>query len=637
VKARWWSQRFAPEGSAAGEGIARQLGVPSLDPLTVLVREAAQNSWDARKSGSHLNFTISIRCLGREHAAWQNYLVPPPDLRSGIRLEEHLRPESTILVVSDRGTVGLGGPLRAGHRATGPERPDFVQFLRNVGEPSDHEFGGGTYGFGKGIFFRISGADAIIVNTCTSSSGPYTRRLMGAALGKSWYDAKDFRYTGRHWWGEVTDDIPDPATAEDAGQIAGDLGLPAFQAAETGTDIVVLGADLGASWNGDTPTPRNREQAGQFIASSMLWHLWPKMVPDAESDRPPMTFGVEVDGHQIDIPAPCDVPELRPFVDALLRIRRGDCSRCARTVVPRVSGYFAHELAPSNVSPANRPVVSIARPFDPPTHHTVRMRTAELVVDYLPGPPHSDPLFEYSAVFKSSVEADPYFASTEPPTHDSWVEKGLTGTARGVVQGSRRFITKQLEDALAGTIITGTAGGAALGELAQRLSAIVPGGIMTSRDDGGPDALGPSRDATGIASNGGRPVAGAAPSSGNGSLRPVGPDSRPRVLGSPALRFIEGQPFIVARVGIPLAASDRLVEATVQVVVDGGGVEGEAPVGVHRSTILEWQQVETGRVTRGPVLSLAAGDGGDWWVVAAYVPDAVVRVKVAYSAVHHVR
>ncbi|WP_173041125.1 hypothetical protein [Phytohabitans flavus] len=44
--------------------------------------------------------------------------------------------------MSDRGTVGLGGPLRAGQRPSDSERPDFVQFIRNVGEPSDHEFGG---------------------------------------------------------------------------------------------------------------------------------------------------------------------------------------------------------------------------------------------------------------------------------------------------------------------------------------------------------------------------------------------------------------------------------------------------------------------------------------------------------------
>ena len=46
----WFAQRYPPGGAVAGDGIQKQLGTPQLDPLEVLVREAAQNSWDAKLS-----------------------------------------------------------------------------------------------------------------------------------------------------------------------------------------------------------------------------------------------------------------------------------------------------------------------------------------------------------------------------------------------------------------------------------------------------------------------------------------------------------------------------------------------------------------------------------------------------------
>lgn len=76
MSGRWWSQPFAPEGSAAAEGIVKQLGRPALDPLTVLVREAAQNSWDARLSDGLVEFGIDVRVLGDDIGAWRSLLLP---------------------------------------------------------------------------------------------------------------------------------------------------------------------------------------------------------------------------------------------------------------------------------------------------------------------------------------------------------------------------------------------------------------------------------------------------------------------------------------------------------------------------------------------------------------------------------
>ena len=79
IEVAWHSQSFPPEGASAAEGIRNQLGRPELDMLTILVREAAQNSWDARASDTEpVQFDISLRDIGpAQLPAWRAALQPP--------------------------------------------------------------------------------------------------------------------------------------------------------------------------------------------------------------------------------------------------------------------------------------------------------------------------------------------------------------------------------------------------------------------------------------------------------------------------------------------------------------------------------------------------------------------------------
>jgi hypothetical protein len=167
---KWWSQPYRPDGSATATGILRQLGRPGLDELTVLVREAAQNSWDARRSEEPVHFAVSLEQLRERASAWQEHLLPAPEGDSIGEFDASLDESSWIIVISDRGTFGLRGPTRADTSPAEGEGHDFVQFLRNVGEPRDTKLGGGTYGFGKGIFYRLSRVGSILVSTSTHTA-----------------------------------------------------------------------------------------------------------------------------------------------------------------------------------------------------------------------------------------------------------------------------------------------------------------------------------------------------------------------------------------------------------------------------------------------------------------------------------
>lgn len=613
---RWWSQPFAPEGSAAAEGIVKQLGRPALDPLTVLVREAAQNSWDARLPEGVVEFGVDVRVLGDHADTLRELLLPGPHSESNIDLSKALSRDAVVLVVSDRNTRGLGGPLRASVRARDDETPDFVQFLRNVGEPSDHVFGGGTYGFGKGIFYSLSRAGTILVDTHTATDGPDARRLMGAALGHSWYLGKR-RFTGRHWWGTVADDeIPDPILDAQADTISHRLGLSGFGDGRTGTDVVILAADLGGTV-GSEPDVRERtaEEAATFIASSILWNLWPKMVPDQHGRH--MRFVVGVNGSAVPVPDPQSFDELAPFVDALREVRAGNGEPFSRTVRPKHAGSFAMALGSAD-SVITRLLIDAAKPFEGRSHHVARMRVAELVVDYLPGPPHPDPRLAYAGVFKTSEDADALFALAEPPTHDDWISKGLTGAARGVVQGARTFVQKQLDERLGLGPQSGGSGGQGLGQLSMLLAGIVPARSHQEAKDGesGDGAVGGAPGATSTNRGGGE--------HGGSSARRGG---RARLHGNPELLVHEGKPYLVAMVKVPAAETARVLAADVEVVVEGGGRESEPPLGAPVPQIMQWQSA-AGTVARGRTVTIPAGQESDWYVYATHVPDAVVRFKV---------
>lgn len=620
MKPGWWSQPFAAEGGVAAEGIVKQLGTPSLDPLTVLVREAAQNSWDARAGTGDVDFRVSLGSLAGSASEWRRLLLPGPDERSMLTLDERLTSECPVLMVSDRGTEGLGGPLRADVRVADDVRANFVQFMRNVGEPRDQRLGGGTYGFGKGIYYRLSRVRTILVHSRIRSSDGFEHRLMAASLGSSFYATDSKRYTGRHWWGATAPDgVVDPVVGDDAAALAVGLNLPAFTEGQTGTDIVVLDAHLGVVRGPEGQiVERDASSAATFVASSMLWNLWPKFM-EAEGTSTRISFHVDVDGIDLDVPHPTSVDALAPYVEALEAIRGGAGKPYRRTRPPLEGGRLGLALCGSGRGTESS-LISAARPYSGDPHHVARMRMAELVVDYRELAAHPNPALAYAAVFRASAEADDLFASAEPPTHDDWNDKGLSGTAKGVVQGAWRFI-KQEADAIIGPA-QAPAGQATsgLGALASRLATLVPatsaaaaGGLPTKIPGG------QSRDREGGASGNGRQGGGG--SSRGGAV----------LSGPPWLAILDGTPYVLGRVAVQAVPRTRRLVCEATVVLEGGAPETEKPAGAAVPRVLHWRNESSGESTSGGSITIAAGFTGSLVVHCSHVPDAVVRLNVRYE------
>ena len=294
------------KGNVASEGVLNQLGRPDLDLLTVLLRETVQNSWDARLSDAEtVRYGISGWTLTEKQKVLLRDIifVDEPD-QSGLRDALYSDRELQVLAISDRGTSGLDGPTRANIPIYEDEVPNFVNFLRNVGQPSGKPLGGGTFGYGKAVLYLASSVHTIIIHTHCLYQGTPESRFMAAALGSHYesdrHALERYQYTGRHWWGRYEDEVVDPVRGAEADELAHSLGLPPFAEDELGTTILILLPSLGE---------QSLLQSLQFAAVILLWYFWPKMIPH-EQGIPSIAFNIFWDGQNIPIPDPGEFPPL---------------------------------------------------------------------------------------------------------------------------------------------------------------------------------------------------------------------------------------------------------------------------------------------------------------------------------------
>lgn len=425
------AEPYSLTGGLAAAGFYKLLGRPKLDPLTVLVRETAQNSWDARLGA---NAPVEFRIEG-----WSPLYDSEIDaLRSSVfaghgktktDLKKVLSAKSTdALFIIDRGTRGLGGPTLA-NEVSGNGVYDWVDFVLNVGKQSTEEQSGGTYGFGKTITYIVSKANAIVIHSRTRYRGKLETRLIACAIGDE-FEKGNRLYTGRFWWGKAVEGGgAAPLTGSRADDLAAEIGMPPFEEDETGTNIMVLAPDFG----GRTP-----KQAMQFIAESATWHLWPKLMKRPGARKRPMNIEITFNNELIEIPSPEQRPPLHGFAQAFAALledvpegRRADGLERKIIRVQRPIATAGDLVMVPLVSRARADVDDGHDPTDPDSpeaaavingacHHVALLRAPELVVDYMPGPPPVEGGTEWAAVFRCRPEVDAHFSASEPPTHDSW-------------------------------------------------------------------------------------------------------------------------------------------------------------------------------------------------------------------------
>jgi len=424
----WVPESYPRAGGLAAAGFYKLLGRPRLDPLTVLVRETAQNSWDARLDNGHpVGFSIQgWHLTAEERAALRGEVFVSASKATGTNLATELASPGLIgLYICDRNTKGLGGPLQA-DEADPDNTYDWVDFVLNVGKSNTQGHTGGTYGFGKTISYVVSSANAVVIHSRTHYRGREQTRLIACAIGDEFSAARRL-YTGRHWWGESENGVPRPLVGRAADRVAQLIGMPEFEQGESGTNLLVVAPDLG----GRTP-----EQAMTFISESVTWHLWPKLM--RRRGQRAMDITVMWNGENVPIPRLEGRPPLHGFAQAFQAILDGGAGsrspaglrteeiRCQRpatvagdlVTVPLVHRERAAVDDGSNPEDSEAPAPAAA--IQGVCHHVALLRTPELVIEYLEGPAPPEGGTEWAGVFRARDEHDGHFAAAEPPTHDTW-------------------------------------------------------------------------------------------------------------------------------------------------------------------------------------------------------------------------
>ncbi|MFC8489422.1 hypothetical protein ACFUJU_01205 [Streptomyces sp. NPDC057235] len=610
----WSSEPYAPGGGGTAEGALKNLDGTELDPLTLLVRESAQNSWDARIGDGPVDYRVELRTLGPSEApVWRDlFAAGAPQLRH-LKLRASLaRPVLRILTVTDTGTRGLGGPTRADVAI--PGKSDFASFVRKTGSSSKINGRGGTYGFGKAVFHLLSASHTVVVHTRCRVGDQLETRLIGWAVHESYTvetgdGAKTF--TGRHFWGRARNGYVEPLIGEEADEAAGNLGLNALPENETGTSVTILDPVFGE---------RDDADAMRWIVDAMVWNLWPKMLP--EGGDAPMRFSASHEGRIVPVPRPSEVPHLRPFVWAYDDMNQ--------LVEHKSMGRALGRLGMRKfISPQGKPPrVAQEAGIGERLHHTCLMRPVDLVVKYLEGPPFFEESGGYAAVFRADTDMDRVFAAAEPASHDAWLVDKLGGDERRLAKHALRKINDAMKEASGPVSVANEAGeGVSLAGMSRLMA-----GLMTGTAGEGAEAV----FATGTMSSGGTTGAGrgsAGTTGAGGTTSPGGgagiASGRRRVLydGPPEHDVVEGEAVIVQRFTLPDAGSCVVRGRPVVALGDGRGVETEPPVGAAIPTVLGWR-AENGTVMNGSSLHTIGGDGTVWSLIVRPAPDTMTELTV---------
>ena len=428
------SQPYSDYGDLSGTGARRLLGTPTTEPLETAIRESGQNSWDARLPDEVPEYLVRLRTLTEEQTRYLREVVfrdLSPDPSAPLH-ELFRKPRIDVAEICDFRTHGLTGTPRPSE-LTESRDSRFVRFLRNIGSPRRHgSESGGTYGYGKSSLFALSSCQTVVVDSLTSDEdGPSERRFMASRLGEEFHDPETGQgFTGRHWWGAETDNgsVVDPVRGEDARRLADSLGLPRRDATNgTGTSVLILDPVVGIDLD-------DHSALTSYIHRALLWLFWPKMVPAEGTDRPPMSFRVELDGREFPVPDVEQSPPFHLFAQALHKARSGlseraEPIRCGRPQM--LLGHMGHEVDYLEERPGHLTGEDgLAMPDI--SHHVALLRPAELVVKYLEGPIHPNERLEWVGVFISSreQEVEEAFAAAEPPTHDDWNFQSLPKGSR---------------------------------------------------------------------------------------------------------------------------------------------------------------------------------------------------------------
>ena len=474
-----FSEKMSPMGAVNLDSIQQLFTVCELDDISVFVRETAQNSWDARDKstaslgkGIDLDYRVGSISLDQQISLDKVFFA---DANGEIkkRLHRYTREGQTYLIVQDKGTVGLAGPTLATERGI---NNNYVSFLLNIGQDHTGDSSGGTYGFGKSVFFRASAPQTILVYTRTKNAEDVLEsRFIGVTLHKT---PGDRVYTGRHWWCEPSiangDAIPRPIVGKEADRLGSLLGMKTYDANETGTAIAVIGPEFDnlKRTGNNNPDP---QLLAECLAEAANFWFWPRMegggAEDGKLRCTTWNKGIAIQ--------PFDYADTIPFkaYKECLGIIQKAVSSGGNPGITNTTFQQFHEIKyqfkrvgylcvtktlrsdrqlfksyivnPDSGLIMTHPLGSLlwqSGNEEPSSRHVALIREPGQVIQYLRQKECSDNMMEYAAVFflhPDGANGGAFlesFKKAEPPAHDKWEFNNSSGVVANTVSKIRDIV-----------------------------------------------------------------------------------------------------------------------------------------------------------------------------------------------------
>jgi hypothetical protein len=595
-----YRQQYGADGGLDARSADNAIGRTSLGLWDLVLRESLQNSWDAR---TEKNGRISFSVDEYEMSVAQTRILThdvfgklPPNCKS-TDLQRHIFDHRIrVLVISDAGTRGLGGPIRADVSGTLGERRDFVDFVRNLGRSTTKGLEGGTYGLGKGVLYRASQVGLCLIYSQAHHMGSIEPRLIGVSGGDGDYDDNDNRYTGRNWWGVPgADGIVDPLTGSSARELAERLGMRIPADADTGTSIMVVAPDFAGVTNG-------LDRVAAIADAAMKW-AWPHAIDTGNG--PNIRFEFSADSKSLPGPDPLNHPVYREFASAYIEGRKRIMdpsyeSNWQTTYTPirskrlnRSMGLLTHRISHTPVATGSELENSVALLRDP-----------RMVVKYLPvsAQPNGVPVF---GVFISAPDMNEKFAKSEPVTHDDWVYQ-QAGAAKNSPNPVRIALDKIRETFRALSTQGAKAGNGVASKGASRVSAAL-GSLLS-----GFSGSGAEQQAVG-------------PSNAQSMKRPR--KATIRQLAESSLDLLDGE--MIARYSFAVSGGRPgnavAVRVSARVVTESGGNESASPAEAEMPRFIGWMSASQ-VLSSEEVLTVPVPSEDEITAVFTQPADAAIRV-----------
>lgn len=224
-----------------GKGLLRTLQNEFMPNLDLLVRESIQNSLDAASSNSpYVDVDFSIGTFNSEKLGRQLEII-------GEKLINDFPGEQKYLSIRDSGTVGLTGPL-SHSEVQGQDFGNLVKLVYDIAKPQEQQGAGGSWGYGKTIFYRIGLGLVFYYSKIKKDDGGYEERL-AAVMVENEDDPQSLippaqgtsTKSGVAWWGEmIGDNMTRPITdPKKINEILSIFGIDPYGGKETGTTIII--------------------------------------------------------------------------------------------------------------------------------------------------------------------------------------------------------------------------------------------------------------------------------------------------------------------------------------------------------------------------------------------------------------